>query len=222
MDESGYLELEAWGHGLATITRPHPDGDYEPPMLDVWYPRPALGDPQQTHPPVGFEAPSIITEAVRADPVRGVETVVVFTAAALNRPPVDVPDAYLRLHLLSHRLVKPGMVNLEGLLDILPTVVWTSAGPVPPRGFEQTLFRLRTEHGQPVVVNGVGQIPRMVDYVLPGDVHIADTNKVRLGAHLAPGTVVSHTGFVEHDAGTLEAARVDRHLAAGEFMAAGA
>jgi len=216
----GYLDLTAWGHGLATITTPAPGSQVEPVLLDVWYPHPVLGDPGQTHPPVGFEAPSIITEAVRADPVRGVETFVVFTASNLNEPPVDVADVYLRLHLLSHRLVKPNTVNLDGMLDILPEVVWTDIGPCLPADFEDTQFRARTEQGKSITVHSVGQIPRMVDYVVPADVRISDPNKVKLGAHLAPGTTVAHNGVVDHNAGTQGRVRVEQHIGAGHFMAA--
>ena len=220
MSEHGYLDLTAWGHGLATIATPPPDADYEPVVLDVWYPHPVLGDPGQTHPPVGFEAPSIITEAVRADPVRQVETFVVFTASDLSQPPVDVADVYLRLHLLSHRLVKPNTVNLDGLNDILPEVVWTDIGPCLPQEFENTQFRARTGEGKSLTVHSVGQIPRMVDYVVPTDVRISDPNKVKLGAHLSPGTTVAHSGSVDHNAGTDGRTRVEQHIVAGHFMPA--
>ena len=215
-----YLDLTAWGHGLATITTPAPDSGVEPVILDVWYPRPMLGDPGQTHPPVGFEAPSIITEAVRQDPVRGVETFVVFTASDLSKPPVDVADAYLRLHLLSHRLVKPNSVNLDGMMEILPEVVWTDIGPCLSSDFEQVQFRARTSGENPITVNSVGQIPRMVDYVVPTDIRISDPNKVKLGAHLAPGTTVAHSGSVDHNAGTDGRTRVENHIVAGHFMPA--
>ena len=219
-EATDYLDLSAWGHGLATITTPAADSGQEPVVLDVWYPRPMLGDPGQTHPPVGFEAPSIITEAVRTDPVRGVETFVVFTASDLNQPPVDVADAYLRLHLLSHRLVKPNTVNLTGLMDILPEVVWTDIGPCLPADFEEVQFRARTGEGKSITVNSVGQIPRMVDYVVPTDIRISDPNKVKLGAHLAPGTTVAHSGTVEHNAGTDGRTRVETHIGVGHFMPA--
>jgi len=216
----GFLDLTAWGHGLATISTPGPESNQEPVLLDVWYPRPMLGDPGQTHPPVGFEAPSIITEAVRQDPIRGVETFVVFTASNLAEPPVDVADAYLRLHLLSHRLVKPNTVNLNGLNDILPEVVWTDIGPCLPEDFEQVQFRARTQEGKSLTVHSVGKIPRMVDYVVPTDVRISDPDKVKLGAHLAPGTTVAHNGVVEHNAGTQGRTRVEQHIGAGHFMPA--
>ena len=153
-----YLDRLAFGHGLATVTTPPAGSKREPQVLDVWYPFPVLGEPGQTRPPVGFEAPEVITEAERIDQARGVETMVIFTASALAQPPVDVADVYLRLHLIKDKMVEKSQVNLTGMLDILPTVVWTDVGPCPPEDIESTILRVRTIHGRSVRVEDVCQV----------------------------------------------------------------
>jgi 2,3,4,5-tetrahydropyridine-2-carboxylate N-succinyltransferase len=124
-----------------------------------------------------------------------------------------VSDAYLRLHLLSHRLVRPHGVNLDSIFAALPNVVWTTAGPCAVPGFEQVRLALRA-HGT-VHVLGVDKFPRMVDYVLPSGVRIGDADRVRLGAHLAEGTTVMHEGFVNYNAGTLGKSMVEGRISAG-------
>ena len=130
-----------------------------------------------------------------------------------------MPDAYLRLHLLSHRLVRPHGLNLDGIFGVLPNVVWTSAGPCSVDGFELTRLALR-RHG-PVQVFGVDKFPRMVDYVVPAGVRIADADRVRLGAHLAAGTTVMHEGFVNYNAGTLGVSMVEGRISAGVVVGDG-
>src|SRR5690606_32528514 len=120
----------------------------------------------------------------------------------------------LRLHLLSHRAVRPHGANLDGLFGLLSNVVWTSAGPCPVEGFEQARLRLLAT-GQPVQVLGIDKFPRMADYVVPSGVRIADADRVRLGAHLASGTTVMHEGFVNFNAGTLGASMVEGRISAG-------
>jgi 2,3,4,5-tetrahydropyridine-2-carboxylate N-succinyltransferase len=213
-----YLNLLAWGHGLATITTPPLDTNLLPQVLDVWYPNPAVGAPEQSHPPVGFEAPSLVTEAVRVDPVRDVETVVIFRASNLAEAPVDVPDVFLRLHLLSHRLVAPGTVNLEGMDELLPNVVWTELGPVSLEAFAKVQVKNRRESGKQIHVRSISPLPRMVDYVVPTDVRVSNPDSVLLGAHLAPGTTVAHNGHVEHNAGTSGRVRVESHLRSGDVL----
>src|SRR5690606_25700680 len=136
-----------------------------------------------------------------SDRERHVRTQVLRTEADLDAAPDSAADAYLRLHLLSHRLVTPNAVNLDGVFGVLTTVVWTSAGPCAVEGFETARARLKARHGA-VTVHGVDKFPRMVDYVMPTGVRIADADRVRLGAHLAEGTVVMHEGFVNYNAGT--------------------
>lgn len=194
----------AWGWGLATI---HPSGP-----LDTYFPAPRLGSDQ-----IG-EAPAELTAAEGADDLRGVRTRLIRAVIDLDAPPADVADAYLRLHLLSHRLVVPRSLNLEGIFGVLPNVVWTSAGPCAVAEFETVRTRLRTRG--PVTVFGVDKFPRMVDYVLPSGVRIADADRVRLGAHLAAGTTVMHEGFVNYNAGTLGTSMVEGRISAGVVVGA--
>ncbi len=196
----------ASGTGLATLTA---DGT----VLDTWYPAPALG---RTAADVSAE----LAPLTGADPARGVTTIVVSTEiGSLADPPIDAHDAYLRLHLLSHRLIAPHEANLEGIFGLLANVVWTSHGPCAVEGFELTRARLRARG--PVAVYGVDKFPRMVDYVLPGGVRIADADRVRLGAHLAAGTTVMHGGFVNYNAGTLGASMVEGRISAGVVVGDG-
>ena len=191
----------AWGFGLATIAR---DGT----TLDTWYPAPALGDA-----PAGATPPESLAALAGADDVRGVRLEVVTTRIDLADPPKDVSDAYLRLHLLSARVVRPHGLSMEGIFGALTNVVWTSAGPCAVEGFEETRLRLRARGH--VTVFGVDKFPRMVDYLVPSGVRIADADRVRLGAYLAPGTTVMHEGFVNFNAGTLGASMVEGRISAG-------
>ena len=199
----------AWGFGLATVTD---DGT----TLDVWYPSPALGSPADD-----ATAPDDLAASVRVDEARGVRVELVRTVTDLDAPLTDTADAYLRLHLLSHRLVRPHGQNLEGLFNVLPNVVWTDRGPCAVDGFEQTRGRLRAATGVAPTVLGVDKFPRMVDYVLPSGVRIADADRVRLGAHLAAGTTVMHEGFVNFNAGTLGTSMIEGRVSAGVVVGDG-
>ena len=139
--------------------------------------------------------------------------------ADLDAPPADTYDAYLRLHLLSARLVQPRTINLDGVFGLLSNVVWTNYGPCPVDGFEVT--RLHLMQDGPVTIHGVDKFPRMVDYVTPTGVRIADADRVRLGAHLAEGTTVMHEGFVNFNAGTLGASMVEGRISAGVVVGDG-
>lgn len=196
----------AWGWGLATITD-------EGTVLDTWYPAPALGGVPTASPQA---APAALAALEKADPRRGVRTTLVQTHIDLDAPPADTPDAYLRLHLLSHRLVQPTTINLDGIFGALPNVVWTSAGPCSPEGFESVRARLRADGH--VAVYGVDKFPRMVDYVVPTGVRIGDADRVRLGAHLADGTTVMHEGFVNFNAGTLGHSMVEGRISQGVIV----
>ncbi len=204
------LAKGAWGHGLATVTD---DGE----VLDTWYPQPRLGAPSgEDH-----EPPAELAAAARRDDLRGVQIQPVLTTIeSLDLAPSTTQDAYLRLHLLSHRLVQPHGLSVEGIFGVLPNVVWTNVGPCAVEGFEATRLRL-TGAGHRVTVYGVDKFPRMVDYVLPGGVRIADGDRVRLGAHLAPGTTVMHEGFVNFNAGTLGASMVEGRISAGVVVGDG-
>lgn len=198
----------AWGHGLATVA-----GDT---VLDTWYPDPALGSAPEVP-----TVPAELSAAQGEDPVRGVRTVVVTTQIDLDAPPAGTADAYLRLHLLSHRLVPPHGLNVEGIFAVLPTVVWTDAGPCAVEGFEATRLRLLAAHGRRPTVHGVDKFPRMVDYVVPAGVRIADADRVRLGAYLAEGTTVMHEGFVNFNAGTLGSSMVEGRISQGVVVGEG-
>ncbi|MGA4508201.1 2,3,4,5-tetrahydropyridine-2,6-dicarboxylate N-succinyltransferase [Propionibacteriaceae bacterium G1746] len=200
MTESHDFARPAWGWGLATV---HDSGQ----VLDTWYPSPALGWPDQ-------DAPASLKSAETNDSLRRVEMQVVRTVIDLDAAPATTADAYLRLHLLSHRLVAPRSINLDGIFAALPNVVWTSAGPCAVEGFEATRIALRGSRGQ-VTVYSVDKFPRMTDYVVPSGVRIADADRVRLGAHLAPGTTVMHEGFVNFNAGTLGTSMVEGRISAG-------
>ena len=191
--------------GLATFS-----GDT---LLDAWYPEPALG----TEP---VDVPRL-ESSIHVDEVRGVDVRTIRTEIAdLQAPPVDAADAYLRLHLLSHRLVRPRSINMDGVFGLLTNVAWTSLGPVALENLTAVRLRARARHIQ-MTVFGVDKFPRMVDYVVPSGVRIADADRVRLGAHLAEGTTVMHEGFVNFNAGTLGNSMVEGRISAGVVVGAG-
>ena len=189
----------AHGHGIATLSGST--------VLDVWFPAPALGAL------VGNPSQSLL-DAVSTDDVRKVRREVVSREIDITQPPQDAVDAYLRLHLLSHRLIKPHGLSLDGVFGLLTNVVWTSAGPCAVEGFEEVRAGLRARDGH-VTIFSVDKFPRMVDYVIPSGVRIADADRVRLGAHLATGTTVMHEGFVNFNAGTLGTSMVEGRISSG-------
>ena len=195
----------ASGHGIATVAAGK--------VLDVWYPSPTLGA-------LSAELPNELEALVGNDDVRGISREIISLEIDITTAPKDAADAYLRLHLLSHRLVKPHGVKLDGIFLLLSNVVWTSAGPCAVEGFELTRARLIAKHGH-VTVFSVDKFPRMVDYVIPSGVRIADADRVRLGAHLASGTTVMHEGFVNFNAGTLGTSMVEGRISAGVVIGDG-
>ena len=194
----------AWGYALATIAA---DGR----TLDAWFPSPALGAMPAGAQPDGALSKLAGTHGTAA--ARRVHTEIALSEIDLDAAPANTIDVYLRLHLLSSRLAAPRTVNLDGIFGLLQNVVWTSAGPCAVEDFETTRMALRA-HGT-VTVHGVDKFPRMVDYVLPTGVRIADADRVRLGAHLASGTTVMHEGFVNYNAGTLGTSMVEGRISAG-------
>jgi 2,3,4,5-tetrahydropyridine-2-carboxylate N-succinyltransferase len=209
----------AQGVGLATIAD---DGT----VLDTWFPHPKLDDgrfpgtKRLSEQEVADELGAGVSALLGPDTDRGVEVVAVRTGiTSLADPPADVHDAYLRLHLLSSRLVRPHGLNLDGLFGVLTNVVWTNHGPCRVEGFAATRLRLRARGA--VTVYGVDKFPRMVDYVVPTGVRIGDADRVRLGAHLATGTTVMHEGFVNFNAGTLGASMVEGRISAGVVVGDG-
>src|SRR3954470_20784842 len=198
----------AWGTGLATVA------EASGRLLDAYYPAPALG-------PADTGAANPLADAVGRDERRGVRTEPILTVIAdLGATPADAADAYLRLHLLSHRLVRPRRLNLDGIFGVLANVAWTTHGPVDPQDLPAARRRFLAA-GEPLQVLGVDKFPRMVDYVMPSGVRIADANRVRLGAHLADGTTVMHEGFVNYNAGTLGASMVEGRISAGVVVGDG-
>ena len=192
----------AWGFGLATVTK-------SGTVLDVWYPAPELGEA-----PVDTKAPPELIAAEGNDELRQVRRTVVKAEITLDQAPTGTEDAYLRLHLLSHRLVRPHGLNLDGIFGALPNNAWTSHGPVPVDEVEQVRLRARAA-GLHLAVTSVDKFPRMTDYVVPSGVRIGDADRVRLGAHLAEGTTVMHEGFVNFNAGTLGTSMVEGRIVAG-------
>jgi 2,3,4,5-tetrahydropyridine-2-carboxylate N-succinyltransferase len=200
-------ERRAWG--FASVTR-----DRTGRVLDAWFPAPAVGAPTAT-----ASAPDGLAALAGDDERRETSRVVEFATIDLDTPPADAVDAYLRLHLLSHRLVVPNDVELAGVFGVLTNTVWTSAGPCAAEEFESTRLRLLVDG--PLAVYGVDKFRRMTDYVLPTGVRIADADRVRLGAYLAPGTTVMHEGFVNYNAGTLGTSMVEGRITQGVVVGDG-
>ncbi len=198
----------ASGHGIATITNAGA-------VLDVWYPKPALTASSSLDAPT----PELLALA-GSDELRGVIREVVTAEINLDTAPKDAKDAYLRLHLLSHRLVKPHGLSLDGIFGLLTNVVWTNHGPCAVDNFENVRAKLMAKFGQ-VTVYSVDKFPRMVDYVVPSGVRIADADRVRLGAYLSSGTTVMHEGFVNFNAGTLGTSMVEGRISAGVVVGDG-
>ncbi|WP_144793082.1 2,3,4,5-tetrahydropyridine-2,6-dicarboxylate N-succinyltransferase [Kocuria palustris] len=194
----------AAGIGLASVVA---DGPRAGTVLDVWYPAPVLDqEPDRS-------LDGDLRRAALPDADRNVTVEVVDRVIDLDAAPVDAADVYLRLHLLSRRLVRPNSINLDGVFGLLANVAWTDRGPVLAEELNTARLRMRsTGH---VSVLSVDKFPRMVDYVVPSGVRIGDADRVRLGAHLAEGTTVMHEGFVNFNAGTLGSAMVEGRISAG-------
>ena len=199
----------AWGFGLATL-------DSAGNVLDVWFPSPELGEP-----PADASEPEQLTALAGKDDARDVvREVVKVVVDDLSAAPASTQDVWLRLHLISTRQCVPHSISMDGVFGLLTNVVWTNLGPCAVAGFESTRARLRAA-GHHVTVYGVDKFPRLVDYVLPTGVRIADADRVRLGAHLAEGTTVMHEGFVNYNAGTLGASMVEGRISAGVLVGDG-
>ena len=199
----------AWGHALVTRVADGSSNDGQ--ILDAWFH--ALGWGESA--PVDARVSDRQEHALRGVAVTS-ESIVIDTDAA----PADAVDVYLRLHLLSHRLTKPRTANLDGAFGLLTNVAWTNLGPVLPDRVDELRWRER-ESGRILTVHGLDKFPRMTDYVVPSGVRIADADRVRLGAHLAPGTTVMHEGFCNFNAGTLGASMVEGRISAGVIVGDG-
>lgn len=202
-------ERWVWGVGLATLAE---DGT----VLDTWFPCPAAG-----RIPAGYDPnmpPDELERLAVADPRRAVTVEIVTIDVDLDAAPTSTSDAYLRLHALSHRIVRPNEVNLDGIFGHLPNVAWTNAGPMHP----DTLTRLRPFLARDgIQVQSLDKFPRLLDYVTPAGVRIGDASRVRLGAYLSPGTTVMHAGFVNFNAGTLGQSMVEGRISQGVVVGDG-
>ena len=195
----------AWGVGLATIAA---DGT----TLDTFFRHLGLGNAVPAGTPTETQSTT--------DERRGVAIVPTSLVIDTQAAPTSATDVYLRLHLLSHRMVEPRTINLDGAFGLLTNVAWTSIGPVAIDTLEDVRYNLLRK-GQHLVVHGVDKFPRMTDYVVPSGVRIADASRVRLGAHLASGTTVMHEGFCNFNAGTLGASMVEGRISAGVVVGDG-
>jgi 2,3,4,5-tetrahydropyridine-2-carboxylate N-succinyltransferase len=195
----------AWGVGLATIAA---DGT----TLDTFFRHLGLANAVPGGTPTETQSTT--------DERRGVAIVPISLVIDTQAAPTSASDVYLRLHLLSHRLVEPRTINLDGAFGLLTNVAWTSIGPVAIDTLEDVRYNLLRQ-GQHLVVHGVDKFPRMTDYVVPSGVRIADASRVRLGAHLASGTTVMHEGFCNFNAGTLGASMVEGRISAGVIVGDG-
>ncbi|GLY01021.1 2,3,4,5-tetrahydropyridine-2,6-dicarboxylate N-succinyltransferase [Actinoplanes sp. NBRC 101535] len=207
--ETAISTSPAWGIGLATVTA-------EGQVLDTWFPAGYLGLGEE---PAGVPALPAGQTGPKLLPGLSVVEVRV-TVKSLADPIADASDAYLRLHLLSHRLVRPNALNLDGVFGKLANVAWTSAGPCPPERVDELRF-LERAAGRQLVVWGIDKFPRMIDYVVPSGVRIADADRVRLGAHLASGSTVMHEGFVNFNAGTIGTSMVEGRISQGVVVGDG-
>jgi 2,3,4,5-tetrahydropyridine-2-carboxylate N-succinyltransferase len=201
------MEETAWGVGLATVAA---DGT----VLDTWYPHLGLGDL-----PSGTFADEL-GAAARRDDLRDVDVRVVSKQIELAAAPADASDVYLRLHLLSTCTVAPHGQDLTGIFGLLANVAWTNHGPIPVDAVDDVRWKARRA-GKVLNVHGLDKFPRLTDYVSPPGVRIADANRVRLGAHLSPGTTVMHEGFVNFNAGTLGASMVEGRISSGVVVGDG-
>ena len=206
---TSYLNSKAWGHGLVTVAT---DGT----VLDVWYAKPQLGEAPKND--AQWVVPKELDALVGEDPRRRVSIRWVRTEIDLADPVTSTADAYLRLHLLSHLLVKPNTINLDQLIPNLPIVAFTSAGPIALDDLEELRGSLQRAG---ISIHSIDKFPRMVDYVTPRKVRIADASRVRLGAHLSPGTTIMHEGFVNFNAGTLGVSMVEGRVSQGVVVGDG-
>lgn len=198
----------AWGHGLATIAE---DGT----VLDTWFPKPELGrGPADA---AGL-APAELETLSGVDDRRAVDVVPVTIEIELAAAPASTSDAYLRLHLLSHLLVEPNSINLDGIYGHLPIVAFTTAGPMLPTVFAERRGELQRSG---ISIVALDKFPRLLDYVTPNRVRVADANRVRLGAYLSAGTTIMHEGFVNFNAGTLGESMVEGRISQGVVVGNG-
>jgi 2,3,4,5-tetrahydropyridine-2-carboxylate N-succinyltransferase len=204
MSTANSAQQNAFGIGIATQNQA---GE----ILECWFHTLGIGSKTGVD-----KFPELLT----TDEIRMVKRVNLSLEIDLTKPAKDVADVYLRLQLLSHRIVKPHGLNLDGIFGILPNLVWSSVGPCEVSTFNEVQPMLRAKH-QSLVVYGVDKFPRMIDYVVPEGVRIADGDRVRLGAYLSSGTTVMHEGFINFNAGTLGKSMVEGRISAGVVVGDG-
>jgi len=197
----------AYGFGVATQTK---SGQ----ILDCSFHALGLGSAPGNNHNKEFES------QLGEDQIRNLSKIAVELSIELAEKPKDATDVFLRLHLISHRLVKPHGLNLDGIFGLLSNVVWTSAGACEVEGFDKVRRGLQNKYGN-LTVYSVDKFPRMIDYVIPEGVRIADGDRVRLGAYLSSGTTVMHEGFVNFNAGTLGKSMVEGRISAGVIVGDG-
>lgn len=227
----------AFGIGLARRGR---DGS----TLDVLYPQPVrdpeaglaaaidtslglggaggvieLDDARLTRLREALEGAGFADHAAALAPLHGARTPLVATVLVEDGPIESTEAAYLKLHLLSHRLATPNSLDLDGIFAVLPNLAWTSDGPIPVAELDAARLRARAA-GRTLTVDSVDKFPRMVDYVVPSGVRIADASRIRLGAHLGEGTTVMHEGQINFNAGTLGAGMIEGRISQGVVIGA--
>jgi len=204
MSTANSAQQNAFGIGIATQNQA---GE----ILECWFHTLGIGSK------TGLDK---FPELLTTDEIRKVKRVNLSLEIDLTKPAKDVADVYLRLQLLSHRIVKPHGLNLDGIFGILPNLVWSSVGPCEVSTFNEVQPLLRAKY-QSLVIYGVDKFPRMIDYVVPEGVRIADGDRVRLGAYLSSGTTVMHEGFINFNAGTLGKSMVEGRISAGVVVGDG-
>lgn len=205
--ESQLLKQNAFGVGVASV-----NSDNQ--IIEARFLKAELSQIDEKQ--IAGTIDSLITQ----DLIRKISTKKISIQISLDAAPKDVADVYLRLHLLSMRKVKPNQINLDGVFGILPNLIWSSIGPCQLENFEVVRAELLAKYPA-IAFYGVDKFPRMIDYVIPDGVRIADGNRVRLGAYLSSGTTVMHEGFVNFNAGTLGKSMVEGRISAGVVVGDG-
>lgn len=213
------MEYEyAYGWCVSTI-------DETGKTLDAWFPYPEVGNSDKKNKAVRYATengmPNGFENLINFDKVRKVTKQAYFVVSTLQQEPQDARDVYLRLHVLSHRLMLPNTINLNGIFNLLENVVWTDMGPCRVANYNEVKIAAITEYGNAPTVLCIDKIPRMVDYCVPSGVRIGNADRVRLGAHLSEGTTVMHEGFCNYNAGTLGVSMVEGRISQGVVIGDG-
>ena len=176
-------------------------------MLDVFFPYVEFGEEKITG-----EITNINDNSMKIVEIS-------WTEKDLERPIENIIDAYLKLHLLSYKLVLPNSLNLDGLFLNIPNVVWTNQGPISLDEIDERLIASKINKNE-LYIRSIDKFPCLTDYIVPQKVRIADSSRVRLGAYLSEGTTIMHEGFVNFNAGTLGKAMIEGRISAGVVIGA--